>query len=1041
MNQQPKRLLKKSRKSTTERLSTGSRDNVDEDGWISTYPKSKIQIVNSTKKSKSKSSLLINVNESDLSDSDDDSLPLGSSSARKQKKAKPSKFSKKLNGNNKKSYDCSSSDSSDNDESVTEVKKKSLLEYSKKNPTMPTATKKKQPTNTNITTKQSKVQVTTKPKGSKQQQAVVAKAKEKKHTKISRTSINKISTAGVRTAPVSDAQNKANQVPISEDITSISQLQWYKKILSHNTEHDEFSNKESLQPCRILSTNEAMKYRQQQQMKNNNDNNEKTIVIQYIQYPNIHKGTYKIVNTNLLIPMGYKSKDGLSSTFNDDYMSRYINEQRHRSNSHALECERLYIHRVFNGAREMERVSRMKKEYDDYCNDDDDDDVSNSSSRSSGSGNSSSDDDDDDDDDIKVNNSKKTLRGRILDEESSRKARGRVQFEVELNNTDDEDDDDEDEFDDLEVPYTQAITFDPDDLVGEEEQSNEPIRPGDVIEYYSPIHVAGDPRGLRQATVLSVDPNDETPLVLSNGEGLPNNTKVKRIKVKSGNDVFDHSGIFRPIFRFRLKKGGNATAADGIASETARFGKIMQKNMGKAMEKASKDGFAPMDMVVNIKGATNKADDTFSKPPPAKTTKQPSAKKTSASLRSTKEHESLPSSSEGSQDDDDDSKSNSSSTSEDEIVSKLKSKKASNVRNTSTAKASNKENNGTDSVEKSQETKMSLGSLSSSHSLGSSLATSDDDSSIESHDPAKLGSKQKKPASTKTYDLSFSSDDDDKDGKKKVAKKIGKKKKKTAHASKAACSSNSINSKSPVEEEDSPNSFQLMSKKPAGKPIAASSSKRRLKIDCINPRYQDKGGSASPSLSDNRKQASARNASHQKKKPTSSPSSSSSSSDDADSSSSSCDSSKHRPAKRKQSKAIAKNTKSSILLSTKPTSKATTKDKSTKSSILLSTKRSADSDKAEIVSGNNKSKRKRPSPSISELLSSDDDSGDDAPSKPSRKQPPKSSATKRSKSNQEHDMSPPVANSKSANNLGWTRTKAGWTKIGTKSPGFGIRKV
>ena len=531
MNQQPRRLLKKSRKRSTERLSTGSKDNVDEDCWISTYPKPKTTMVDK----KSKSSLL-NVNESDLSDSDD-SLPLGSSARKQQKeKAKPSKFSKKLNGNNKKCWndddDCSSSSpSSHDDESVTKVKKKSLLEYSKKS----TSTKK-QSTNTNITTKQSKVQVTTKPKSSKQKQAAVAgKAKkEKKHTKISRTSINKISTAGVRnTAPiVSNAQNKANQVPISEDITSISQLQWYKKILSH-TDH-EFSNKESLQPCRILSQKEAMKYQRQQQQQlnsnNNNNNEKKNIVIQYIQYENIHKGTYKIVHSNTLIPMGYKSKDGLSFTFNDDYLSRYMNESRYRSNIHALESERLYLHRVFNAAREMERMMRMKKEYDDYCNDDDDDDVSsnsNSSSRSSGSsgsGNNSS----DDDDDIKVNTKKKTLRGRIMDEKSSRKARGRVQFEVELNNTDDDDNDnsdDDDEFDDLEVPYTQAITFDPDDLVGDEEQSNEPIRPGDVIEYYSPIHVAGDPRGLRQATVLSVDPDDETPLVLSNGEGLPSNTK------------------------------------------------------------------------------------------------------------------------------------------------------------------------------------------------------------------------------------------------------------------------------------------------------------------------------------------------------------------------------------------------------------------------------------------------------------------------------------------------------------------------------------
>ncbi len=60
-------------------------------------------------------------------------------------------------------------------------------------------------------------------------------------------------------------------------------------------------------------------------------------------------------------------------------------------------------------------------------------------------------------------------------------------------------------------------------------RSNEPIRTGDVIEYYSPIGVAGDKRWLRQARVEAVDPvNSYMPLVLDNAEGIPSTTSVKR---------------------------------------------------------------------------------------------------------------------------------------------------------------------------------------------------------------------------------------------------------------------------------------------------------------------------------------------------------------------------------------------------------------------------------------------------------------------------------------------------------------------------------
>ncbi len=58
-------------------------------------------------------------------------------------------------------------------------------------------------------------------------------------------------------------------------------------------------------------------------------------------------------------------------------------------------------------------------------------------------------------------------------------------------------------------------------------RTNEPICPGDVIQYYDPIYVCGDPQGLRKAIVLAVSPKDSLPLVLSNSEGIPRSCTLK----------------------------------------------------------------------------------------------------------------------------------------------------------------------------------------------------------------------------------------------------------------------------------------------------------------------------------------------------------------------------------------------------------------------------------------------------------------------------------------------------------------------------------
>lgn len=161
----------------------------------------------------------------------------------------------------------------------------------------------------------------------------------------------------------------------------------------------------------------------------------------------------------------------------------------------------------------------------------------------------------------------------------------------------------------LDAPYTQAINFDPDLNNLDDTVSNEPIRPGDVIEYYSPVFVVGDKRGLRQATVLSVAPEAEVILTLSNGECLPEDTRVKRIKVMDGNELVDHPGIYRAINNFKLvaAKIKGANNPSGMMNEAARFGDIFRNNVNKMQASAEAEGFAPMDMIMCMNGG-RKAD-------------------------------------------------------------------------------------------------------------------------------------------------------------------------------------------------------------------------------------------------------------------------------------------------------------------------------------------------------------------------------------------------------------------------------------------------
>ena len=493
---------------------------------------------------------------------------------------------------------------------------------------------------------------------------------------------NRVNKAGIRAsenAPSSTASSKANKARIPEGITSPSQLQWFRIIFGQNKK----GTREKLQPCRKLSKGEVFDDYNRKHGSGIDNNNQGTTFIEYLSLSNDsnnNKNHHLCVDDNLLIPFGYRSRDGISFTFNDDYLHRYMQEQRKISSPSELEAQQLFIERVFSHA------IRMEKESKEHAN--------------------------------------KDLEDYYADCSFEKGDNTRVQFEVEKESNDDNNDDVSND-EELDAPYTQAITFDPDKFepMDENKTSNESIRVGDVIEYYSPIMVAGDPRGLRQATVLAIDPKNEIPLVLDNVECIPDDTNVKRIKIKSDGELVDHPGIFRPISRFKLVKAGRATMADAMKKQSSRFGDIMRNNMKKLKSKAQADGFAPMDLLVNIKGVNDSS----------QSSSEVSVHKRKPKVSRRIQRQSLPSSSsessaDDSSDDDDSpiekSKPLASSTREVEIWEKERAatpKLKENKENASSAAASRRDRN------------LSLGSLSSNASLGTSLASSsNDDSSIES---------------------------------------------------------------------------------------------------------------------------------------------------------------------------------------------------------------------------------------------------------------------------------------------------------------------
>mmetsp|Transcript_37853 Transcript_37853/g.81714 ORF Transcript_37853/g.81714 Transcript_37853/m.81714 type:complete len:416 (+) Transcript_37853:188-1435(+) len=129
--------------------------------------------------------------------------------------------------------------------------------------------------------------------------------------------------------------------------------------------------------------------------------------------------------------------------------------------------------------------------------------------------------------------------------------------------------------------------------IDKQEQRTERLRPGDRIEYYAKQFVAGDPGGLREATILSIDPKGDPILTVDAAfTCLEPDHQVKLLqRCRRGKLVDNDGGKYRPINQYTLHKEGDPDALRKLVMGNAAKGKkIIQKAKENAIAEMEKDG-------------------------------------------------------------------------------------------------------------------------------------------------------------------------------------------------------------------------------------------------------------------------------------------------------------------------------------------------------------------------------------------------------------------------------------------------------------------
>ena len=148
----------------------------------------------------------------------------------------------------------------------------------------------------------------------------------------------------------------------------------------------------------------------------------------------------------------------------------------------------------------------------------------------------------------------------------------------------------------LEIPYTQACSQHSCVLPDLSGKKKEKLRPGDVIGYHHIIYCAGDPRGKVTATVLATNPDGHPMLRLDNGQVLPADHQIKRIKImEKGGQLLTHKGRFRSINMFKMKR----RELKGVHNnrEQARVNEIIDRNLDELRAEVAAKGLGPTDMI------------------------------------------------------------------------------------------------------------------------------------------------------------------------------------------------------------------------------------------------------------------------------------------------------------------------------------------------------------------------------------------------------------------------------------------------------------
>jgi len=154
----------------------------------------------------------------------------------------------------------------------------------------------------------------------------------------------------------------------------------------------------------------------------------------------------------------------------------------------------------------------------------------------------------------------------------------------------------------METPY--ELAHDAPNMFPQEtfDKKTEPLRPGDVIRYFSPIYCAGDSRGKRVATVLSTNPSSSYMIRLDNNEILPNETLIKRVQVVKDGKLYPHDGLNRPVDSFKLKKREliQQNAKTVLEAQAKAVGNIVNRHVEDMQQMMTKEGL-PMDLVNGLK--------------------------------------------------------------------------------------------------------------------------------------------------------------------------------------------------------------------------------------------------------------------------------------------------------------------------------------------------------------------------------------------------------------------------------------------------------